>query len=203
MNAKRTPEEILRSIEEPTLDEEIESVLAMTPEQRRAELEAAGFDMKELHAKADEWTEKLEEKEKAPPRAKAPKGRPPMPETTRRLPPVFWFAAATVAAAAAGGLVYALAHPGAPPPAPSPSAPSSAPAPELPSQRLIAASDLRRHAFAECEASHWPECIARFDDARMLDPAGDQAPEVQAARANARDELERKQPKLPGPPKPP
>ena len=214
MNAKRTPEEILRSIEEPTtldeeLDAELESVLAMSPEQRRAELEAAGFDMKELHAKADAFAEKLGEQVAAPekkteeptPRPKA-RPRPPEPEP-RRLPPVVWFAAATVAAAAAGGLVYAMTHPSTPPPVPSPPAPSSAPAPVIPSQRLIAASDMRRRALAECEASRWAECIARFDEARMMDPAGDQAPEVQAAREKASHELERKEPKAPGRPPPP
>ena len=184
MNAKRT----LRSIEEPTLDEEIEGVLAMTPEQRRAELEAAGFDMKELHAKADAWAEKKE-----PSRSQRPqvRSRPPMPERQRR-PPVFWFAAATVAAAAAGGLVYALTHPGAPPQVPSPPAPSSAPAPELQSEKLIAASDLRRRALAACEASRWDACLSQIEEARMLDPAGDEAPEVKAARKKAVDEIDRK-----------
>jgi hypothetical protein len=172
--------------------------------------------MKELHAKADELTEKLQEQaasdaapekqaekaEPSPPERPEARPRPWAPEK-QRLPPVFWFAAATVAAAAAGGLVYALAHPGAPPPVPSPPTPSSAPAPEPPSQRLIAASDLRRRAFAECQASRWQECVARFDDARMLDPAGDEAPEVEAARGKALAEMDRKVPKPPEPPKAP
>ncbi len=50
---KRTPEEILRSIEESSVDDEIERVLAMSPAERDAELVAAGYDLKALDAQAD------------------------------------------------------------------------------------------------------------------------------------------------------
>ena len=49
----RTPEEILAAIEEQAADDEMESVLAMTPEQRRDELRAAGFDLDAGDAEAD------------------------------------------------------------------------------------------------------------------------------------------------------
>ena len=214
MPTKRTPAQIWKELEkEAREEEEIEKIASLSDAELDAELAAGGFDVAKERAEARAVREDLErrvaarkkaaetEPEKEAPR---PKTRPRLPEPEpRRLPPVVWFAAATIAAAAAGGLVYALTHPSAPPPVPSPPAPSSAPAPVIPSQRLIAASDMRRRAFAECEASRWAECIARFDDARMMDPAGDRAPEVQAAREKASIELERKEPKLPGRPGPP
>jgi hypothetical protein len=50
-----TPEELLRSIEtspdEPAVDEEIEQILSMTPEEILSELLAAGYTVEELVAK--------------------------------------------------------------------------------------------------------------------------------------------------------
>jgi hypothetical protein len=55
--AKLTPEEVLRSLEEfpddASMDEDIEAILAMTPEQIQSELEAAGYTREELDAEAD------------------------------------------------------------------------------------------------------------------------------------------------------
>ncbi len=50
---KPTPEEVLRSIEESTVDDEIERVLAMSPEERDREFVEAGFDLEELDAQAN------------------------------------------------------------------------------------------------------------------------------------------------------
>jgi len=50
---RRTPEETLAAIEEQAADDEMEEVLAMTPEERRAELRAAGFDLAAGDAQAD------------------------------------------------------------------------------------------------------------------------------------------------------
>jgi hypothetical protein len=44
---------------------------------------------------------------------------------------------------------------------------------------------MRRRASAACEAKQWAECIARFDDAKLVDPDGDSASDVQAARQQA------------------
>jgi hypothetical protein len=55
---KLTPEELLRSIAEfpddASMDEDVEAVLAMTPEEIEAELVAAGYTRAELDADADE-----------------------------------------------------------------------------------------------------------------------------------------------------
>jgi hypothetical protein len=49
----RSPEEILKAIEDADFDVAVEQVLALSPEERRRELEANGVDMKALHAEAD------------------------------------------------------------------------------------------------------------------------------------------------------
>jgi len=75
---------------------------------------------------------------------------------------------------------------------PLPSATASTEAPLIAAQKLKDARDLRAAAQTECRASRWAECLQRLDAARTLDPAGDDAPEVQKARAQAEDELQRK-----------
>ncbi|HEY3819506.1 MAG TPA: hypothetical protein VGL81_20190 [Polyangiaceae bacterium] len=195
MATKRTPAQIWKDLEkEARDDEEIERLASMSEAALDEELAAGGFDPKKERAEAREAVADLERAvvarrvKQAEAGARVRSMKPP-----RKRPLALWVAAAAVAATATGGLVYALTHPGgAPPEQPSTPAPSSSPAPEPPSQRLIAASQLRTRAFAECEAQHWDTCLARFDDARMLDPAGDAAPEVQAARTKAEDELHRK-----------
>jgi hypothetical protein len=195
MSTKRTPAQIWKEIEkEAREDEEIERIASLSDAALDKELAAGGFDVEKERAEARAVVEELERgvvarrAKQVEAQARVRSLRPP----SRQRPLALWVVAAAVAATAAGGLVYALTHPGAPPSVPPVPAPSSVPTEEPPSQRLIAAHDLRDHAFAECGASHWEECIARFDDARMLDPAGDGAPVVQAARDKARHELERK-----------
>ena len=55
-----------------------------------------------------------------------------------------------------------------------------------------AAADLRRRAFSACEAKQWSDCLARFDDAKRIDPAGDEEATVKAARREATRALEGK-----------
>jgi hypothetical protein len=50
---KRTAKELWDALDEATLDAEIESELAMTPEERRRALVKAGYDLDEVHAQAD------------------------------------------------------------------------------------------------------------------------------------------------------
>ena len=97
--------------------------------------------------------------------------------------------------AALGVLLYLLLHRRAtedmlPDPAslPLPSATASAEAPLIAADTLRDAKDLRESAFAECRATRWAECLRRLDAAKTLDPAGDTAPEVKAAREQAAKE---------------
>ncbi len=198
MPTKRTPAEIWKEIvAEARDDEEIERLASLSGTAIDAELAAAGFDVAKERAEAQAVVDELERgvvarrAKELEAGARARSLRPP----SRRRPLAFWLAAAAVAAMAGGGLVYALTHPGtppAPPVVPAPSVPSSAPGPESPSERLIAASELRKHAFAECAARNWEECLARFDEASRLDPAGDQEPAVKAQREKAESERGRK-----------
>ena len=75
---------------------------------------------------------------------------------------------------------------------PLPSASAPGPAPLIAADTLRDAKDLRDSAFAECRATRWAECVRRLDAAKTLDPAGDTAPEVKAAREQAARGLEEK-----------
>jgi hypothetical protein len=190
---KPTPEEVLKAIEESEVDDEVERVLAMTPEQRRAELEAAGFDLKEVHAKADALHERFvgaAAKEKAQQIEKDARVRSLRPPRSRPRPVVLLVAAMAVAAVAGGVLYAVLTKPPAPGPAPStPPVPSSAPPQPSETPELLAATDLRRRAFDACNRNQWKECLAGLDEAKRLDPAGDSAPAVRVARQVAEEAL--------------
>jgi|SRR5579859_1955960 len=63
--SKRKPEDVLKDIEGSDLDDAVEQVAAMTAEQRRDALKAAGVDVAEVHAKADALYERLQRAEPA------------------------------------------------------------------------------------------------------------------------------------------
>lgn len=72
-------------------------------------------------------------------------------------------------------------------PQPAPSAPI---APEPPSS-IERARALRDDAIAKCKREDWAGCLEGLDQARGLDPVGDQAPAIGAARAQAVEGLRR------------
>jgi len=45
------------------------------------------------------------------------------------------------------------------------------------------AASLREKAFAACDVAQWDPCQAKLDEARGIDPAGEEAPRVAAARS--------------------
>ena len=47
---------------------------------------------------------------------------------------------------------------------------------------LAEADDLRNHAFGACDQAHWAVCKKALNDAKDIDPAGEAAPRVVAAR---------------------
>jgi hypothetical protein len=176
MSTKRTPEELWKAVEKAALDDEMEQAASMSVADAEKELAAAGFDVEAEKAEARAWREELLGGSAATP-AKPPLSlaqvrslRPPP-----RRPIVLWLAAAATSLAVGGGWVFARLGPevvGQPPP-PGP-------------------SDLRHQAFDACHTSRWQQCLARFDEAARLDPAGDADPEVQAQRATALKALEAK-----------
>jgi hypothetical protein len=182
MSSKRTPEEILASIETSDVDAEIERALAMSPEERRAELEGAGYDLKALDAKADAVHEAAaraaagEARRKAEDQARKRASEPP-----RRRPVALWLLAAAIVVVAVGAWIATREAP-APPPTPTPT-PSSTSAPPLSPELVARANEARSRAFAECAREDWFMCRTDLDQARDLDPAGDTAPQVVKARA--------------------
>jgi hypothetical protein len=204
MTSKRTPEEILTAIEDSAFDEELERVTAMTPEQRRAELEGAGFDVEELHVEADAWADRMNQKPDDAPSPEVPvlavaavaqaavRHAAERDRRRRPVPLVAWLAAAATATVV-GGALYATLHRtpgpaiGPVPPEPTTPAPLPSAVPDL-----VAAVELRRLAAVACNAQQWSACLARLDEARAVDPDGDGATPVKTLRDRAIQELDRK-----------
>ncbi len=70
-------------------------------------------------------------------------------------------------------------------PTPDRPVPSSVPDPRT----LDRARALRDVAFQACDRSEWRECLDRLDEAKALDPAGDNDERIGAARARAAEAL--------------
>ncbi len=165
----RTPEEILAAIEEQAADDEMESVLAMTPEQRRDELRAAGFDLDAGDAEADKVHA-------------ATLGPASSVTAIRRRTPLrlVMIAAAAIALVLAAFTVMAVIRSRgetvASPNLDLDPVPSNVP----PARELREAVALRRQAAAACDQKNLPECVTRLEQARVLDPAGDTSQDAQA-----------------------
>jgi hypothetical protein len=158
---KLTATELWDALDDATIDAEIESALAKTPEEHRRDLVAAGFNLDEVNAKADALFASLQ------PPAPVSAARP-----WRRRPAVVVPIALALAAAVA--LVVEAERP--PPPV------AHAPPPETSAERAVS---LRREAGEACGQQKWQACLEDLDEARALDVAGDQAPEIQALRRAA------------------
>jgi hypothetical protein len=195
---KLTPEELLRAVENaPTsaeqdtdtngapyaFDAAVAEVLAMTPEQRRHELEAAGVDVEAMHAE----TAALIGRAPAAPAPPAP--RAPLPLRRRRSPLLLLAAALAIITAAAAALYYG-STPSPSPPQPPPSAPAHparppSPPPAPSSDPALDIASLRREGLDACRAQRWQACKDRLDLADRHDPAGSRDPMVALARSQA------------------
>jgi hypothetical protein len=157
--AKRSPEEVLDALdawdEDDAIDAEMERVLAMTPEGRESELRAAGVDLKAERVKALEG------------RGKAIRAVPRR-SVLRLLMPL---------AAVLAGLLGVLVVVGRM----SPSRDVVDTAPRPPPR----ANELRKEAFAACDAQRWEECLQKLDEARKMDPDGEREARVQEYRHRA------------------
>jgi hypothetical protein len=159
---KLTDSELWDTLEEEALDDDMEAVLAMTPEERRKDLREAGLDLEKVHARIDALV--------------AEPTRPAKVIALRRSRKRLAIALSTAAALAAGiGLIVQMSTPelvghGVPDDPPA-----------------VRAEALRRNARDACGAGSWQVCLDRLNRARALDPAGDQAPEIQSLRRSAGD----------------
>jgi hypothetical protein len=205
---KRTPEEIMKSLDA-SIDDDIDDVLSMSEDERRKELEAAGYDLRELHAKADAWRGGAPAAPAEPPAkdpaiadAAAALERKARVLTLRPRRRAYWLLAAAAVTATVGipaGIF--IAHWLSPPPPPSPIQPLPAPSTTAPPPLEVA--DARAKGLEECDAGRWRACLDWLDLARTMDPAGDQTQPVQDARNRARAALEDASPPGPFRDKPP
>jgi hypothetical protein len=195
---KRTASELWDALDEATVDAELESALEKTPEENRRELVEAGFDLDTVHAEADAFFASLPAEARpapASPQAEAPSAptataKPPAPPpataalsatapspataTPATAPPRVWrmriAIAVPTALALAAGVAVAIQS----------SSPSVVGTP--PPRDTLHAMDLRREARDACESRSWKTCLDKLDEARALDPSGNETPEVQSLR---------------------
>ncbi len=186
--SERKHADLWRELVDETGEDEIDRAASVSVAEAEAELKAAGFDVAAERAKAGAFVDSLGSgapsstaKEPAPRAGVVGEGR-------RRKGPraaVVWLAAAATFAVAGGALYATLRRSPVPVAHPPPPTPSS-PAPGVPSaDDLAVAAELRRKAAAACEAKQWSACLAELDDARAVDPDGDDASAVKSLREKA------------------
>jgi hypothetical protein len=189
---KLTPEELLRSLddfgEDDSPDEDMDAVLAMTPEQIQRELEAAGYTEAELVAQDEALLGRFS---RAGARAPTTPIAPATPTTrvaeviplaarrrVSRWVVLLPMAAAFALVAFEGPAMVAWwtddsePHPPVTHPHEEPDARS-----------------MRREATKAMEAGEWRKALELLDRAKREDPAGDEAPQVQDARKVVRAKL--------------
>jgi hypothetical protein len=184
--AKRSPEELWRQLAGEAGDDPVDRAASVSVAQAERELGEAGFDVAAERAKADALLAEIEAG--TPASGQVVLADPKNPgasghgvpiargKTTRTVAPSWWRPRRTwwVAGAAAAAVVAALAIPTA--------VPVTSPPPPKPQPPAQHAAALRREALAACDAQRYRECAERLDEARSLDPEGERAPEVMAAR---------------------
>jgi len=164
--SKRNPKDILGDIEESDVDDEVERVLALSPEERRRELEAGGVDLKSLRAQADALHAQVQRAAAMGTRLGRP-GAPPASQRRRRA--TVW--AISLLAAALAVMLFFVS-----------------PRSEVTGTgRAGAAAALRNAAYGDCDAHRWRECEQKLNDAKDLDPDGESEPRVVAARRASRE----------------
>jgi hypothetical protein len=183
--SERKHRDLWRELVDEAGEDEIDRAAAVSVAEAEAELTAAGFDVAAERAKASAFVDALGSGVSS---STSKETAPRAPEVTRRKGPraaVMWLAAAATFAVAGGALYETLrpspepvAHP--PPPTPSSSAPVAPSADDL-----AVAAELRHKAGAACDAKKWSACLAELDEARAVDPDGDDALTVKSLREKA------------------
>jgi len=158
-------DDLLARIEEQEEKDDAERILAMSDEELDAELAAGGYDPQAVRAKGRALGAQIES---AARRARL-----------RRGAAVGAVATAVIAIATAWYLSRRSAPPSIVPepilsPSPSPT-PTPSPGPK----------ELRLEAMTACDRKEWQRCVQLLERAQALDPAGDLAPDVKAARDRA------------------
>jgi hypothetical protein len=183
--SERKHADLWRELVDEAGEEEIDRAATVSVAQAEAELKAAGFDVAAERAKASAFVEALGSGVSSSPASEtAPRAPEPTLRKGRRAR-VLWLAAAASFAVVLGGAMWATLQ--APPPvghAPPPT-PSGSGRVVPSADDLVVAAELRRKAAAACEAKQWSVCLADLDDARAVDPEGDDVPAVKMLRDEA------------------
>jgi hypothetical protein len=158
---KRSPKDVLEDVEHSEMDDEIDRVLSLSEDELHRELEGAGFDVGELHAKADALHEKLTRGAppgEAPP-TQAPPAAPAAPAPARideaRARRARLLAGLALAASVVGVYTFVRSR--------------DQGVTKTPMQH---AAELRRAAVDACDHARWRECLKDLDNADDLDPPG-------------------------------
>lgn len=184
---KRRPKEVLQQLVQEAGEDEIERAAKVSVAQAEKELVAAGFDVAAERAKAEAIIRELEGQTPASMKAaiaktspESPAGRAPrlpMPKRALRGWSIAMVATVTLLVAAvtvvAVTQILPLLRRGE---IAEDKWETSAPT----SKEL--ATVLRNHAKVACKEQQWDQCRRALDNARVVDPAGEDSPEVQALR---------------------
>jgi len=175
VTTKKSAREVWRQVVEEA-GHEVGPAADVSVAQAEKELAEAGFDVAAERAKGEAVLAALESGQEVGaserPVPRGPALGAPAPEATKRHRSARTRWVAALAAAAVAIVVIAIAIP-------KPDVVTHGrPSPE----ELSQAADLRRKAFEACDAQRYKECREGLDQARTLDPEGEQAPEVKAHR---------------------
>src|SRR5271166_5048225 len=179
--SERSPEEIVKLLEDQAVEDEMREVAKMSDADLDAELRQAGSDPAEVASRVK------------PPRrdlggAAREERQRPATRPTRRAP-VVWAAVVAAAASLSGlfawkGQEVAAWWKHEPQRQELPREP---PVPELTLAQQ--AEKARQEARAACDRRDWTACREKLDRARELDPSGDNTPWIRIERENAYDAL--------------
>jgi hypothetical protein len=169
--AKLTAEEMWDALDDATVDATIEQALAQSPEERRRDVAAAGFDLNEVDAKADALFASVPVRIPTAAPAPALLAAPVAAIKRRRLRPAVVVSAALALAAGVALVIVAQQE--------SPIVTSPPPS------NADSARAHRLEAKEACKQQQWERCLEELDEARKVDPDGDRAPEVQELRRRA------------------
>jgi hypothetical protein len=179
---KRSPDQAWKTLEKMSVDDEVDRVLGLSDAELDAELAAGGVDPKRVRERGNELGEQLAQRsaEKAKAQTETTNGRAAAPtgpqgESVRPAggtdarPKVVPFRrarwVALMAAALGGGAVVVMTG-----------------VPGVTTSTLERAHQLRASATKACAVSQWRECLDALNQAKELDPDGDQTDVVREER---------------------
>jgi hypothetical protein len=167
-------------VEGAMLEDEIERLAALTPEQRREELKKAGVEPGAGRAIAERAIAEVDATEKAA-------GKPAKGEVVsldaaraRKRGPLWALMAVAASVLLVAGMGYELRPDIEAYFQPAPTA--TGPSPRTPSPAEMRAASIRAQAYAMCDTHQWDACELDLDKAAEIDRPGDTDPKVVRAR---------------------